>query len=228
MVDDDAVPQPGWFVALVKPFEESGDVVGVEGRVVPSGEDFGPLGMSPVNQEGGVFLTCNIAYRHDVLLKIGGFDEGFPFPAFEDTDLAAAAAQHGRIMWAPDAEVHHPRRRWTLQRALREIRFNRALLRYARRYNAMGWEGRPTHFPVARTVWSAVVTLPAGRVLNGLKSISRYPAESAEYIGIAAAQGLAASVLIWPEVLKAGRGPVPPRQSSLLANAASTSPAPTT
>jgi hypothetical protein len=199
-------------------------VVGVEGKVVPSGEDYGPLGMSPVNQEGGVFLTCNIAYRRDVLLRIGGFDEGFPFPAFEDTDLASAVASYGPIVWAPDAEVHHPRRRWTLQRALREIRFNRALLRYARRYKAMGWEGRRTQFPVARTVWSAVVALPAGRVLRGFKSIPRYPAESVEYIGIAAAQGLAASVLIWPEVLAAGRGPVPPRQSSLFASAAATSP----
>ena len=214
MVDDDAVPEPGWLRALLRPFETPG-VVGAEGRVVPSGDDYGPLGMSPVNERGGVYLTCNMAYRRDVLLRVGGFDEGFPFPAFEDTDLAAAVRRHGRIAWAPDAVVHHPRRRWTLARALREVRFYGALLRYARRHRALGWEDRPTRHPVARTIWSATVAVPAGRVIKGLAAFPRHPQASLRYMGIALAQAAGAALWIWGPALRAARSAVPPRLTSL-------------
>ena len=221
MVDDDAVPQERWFMELIKPFENQNDVIGVEGKVVPSGEDHGPLGMSPVNDSGGVFLTCNIAYRRNILLKVGGFDEGFPFPAFEDTDLAAQMKKYGRIVWAPDAVVHHPRRRWSLKRALREIKFYKSLLRYARRYEAMGWEGRKTRHPICRTIWSAIIAMPIGRVLKGFKALKTYPIQSVEFIFISLAQGLAATLLIWPPVLEALRKPLAPRQSSLFTHSVS-------
>lgn len=215
MIDDDAVPQPGWFLSLVRPFESDDEIVGVEGKVVPTGVDYGPLGMSPVNLEGGVFLTCNIAYRRDALLRVGGFDEGFPYPACEDADLAAAISEYGRISWAPGAEVHHPRRRWSFQRAVREVRFFEAFLRYACRYGAMGWKERPTRFPVARTVWSAVVALPAGRVRKGIRMLPKYPRQATEFIGIAVGQAVVAAFLIWRPVIKAVLNPTPLRETSL-------------
>lgn len=214
MIDDDAIPLPGWFLALVRPFEDEPQVVGVEGKVVPVGDDHGPLGMSPRNLEGGVYLTCNIAYRRDDLLAVGGFDEGFPFPAFEDTDLALMMEARGKLVWAPDAEVHHPRRRWSMKRALREVRFNRALLRFALRHRCLGWRDRPTAWPRLRIYVAAVVTLPIGRAISGLRWLGRDPMGALRYIGISLGQGVAASVMLLPDLI-ASIGPAPERVSSL-------------
>lgn len=218
MLDDDVVPHAGWLDAILEPFS-SPQVVAVEGKVIPiGGEHWGLLGMAPRNPEGGVYLTCNLAMRKSTLVAIGGFDEGFPYPAFEDTDLAMQAMQKGQIAWAPNAVVHHPRRQWTLARALREIRFNEALLRFALRYGCLGWEGRPTRWPRLRVLWSALISLPGGRILKGLRAFSAAPKSSCIYCTISAVQALAALVLIWPPMLRAGRAA--PRANGL-ANLAS-------
>ena len=206
MVDDDAVPQPGWLAAMLAPFADP-EVVGVEGKVQPvGGEGWGPLGMSPRNLQGGVFLTCNIAYRRPALLDVGGFDEGFPYPAFEDTDVAMQMRRLGRIAWAPDAVVHHPRRRWTLRRAVREIRFNEALTRFALRYGCLGWADRPTRHPRARIALAAIVTLPLGRLRKGFSCLRTTPGAALRFMAIAALQGWAAAALVWPAMAKGSRG----------------------
>jgi len=52
--------------------------------------------------------TCNIVYPRALLEAIDGFDEGFPAPAGEDTDLALRARAAGASMvGAPDARVYH-------------------------------------------------------------------------------------------------------------------------
>jgi cellulose synthase/poly-beta-1,6-N-acetylglucosamine synthase-like glycosyltransferase len=63
--------------------------------------------------------TYAAAYRRDVLLAAGGFDEGFPGAAVEDADLSyRLAAQGHRLIFNPHAIVyhHHPT---TLQSYLR-------------------------------------------------------------------------------------------------------------
>ena len=41
------------------------------------------------------FHTCNIAYPRALLERLGGFDESFPHPAAEDTELAWRALESG-------------------------------------------------------------------------------------------------------------------------------------
>ena len=213
MLDDDVVPLSGWLDALLFPFRDA-EVIGVEGRVIPvGGEEWGPLGMAPRNSGGGVYLTCNIAFRRGVLLEFGGFDEGFPYPAFEDTDLAMQALQRGSIAWAPNAIVEHPRRCWSLARAVREIRFNEALVRFAARYRCMGWIEKPTNWPRLRVAWSAIIALPVGRILRGLRDLPRTPVPAIRFCVIAALQGMLALALIWPPIVRGGRST--PRLSSL-------------
>ena len=203
MVDDDAIPQPAWLDAILAPFSDT-EVVGVEGKVVPvGGQGWGPLGTSPRNLSGGVYLTCNIAYRRDALLAVGGFDEGFPFPAFEDTDLAMQMKKLGRIAWAPDALVHHPRRKWSFRRAIYEIRFNEALTRFALRYRCLGWTDRPARSPFLAVAYSAVIALPLGRTLRGLRSFPNRPGPALHYTCIAACQGMVAAFLVWLAIRKA-------------------------
>jgi glycosyltransferase involved in cell wall biosynthesis len=202
-IDDDAIPQPGYLNAIYAPFANK-KVVGVEGKVVPvQCEDMGLLGMSPRNLEGGVYLTCNIAFRTEALKEIGGLDESFPYPAFEDVDLVEAIKPYGEIVWQPKAEVHHPCRRWSLQRAIREIRFNEPLLLFARRYGFLGWEQKKTNWPVLSIYLSAVIKMPAGRVWKGLKGwFGKRPLQALEYTYISAMQGLLASVLVIKPILK--------------------------
>jgi len=202
-IDDDAVPQPGYLEAIYAPFADP-EVVGVEGKVVPvEGESMGLLGMSPRNLDGGVYLTCNIAFRRAVLAAVGGLDESFPFPAFEDTDLAVAIESYGRIVWQPNAEVWHPRRRWSFKRAIRELKFNEPLVVFARRYGYLGWKDRPVHQVALQVYLSAVITLPLGRIIKGIKGVfSKYPLQAMEYAAIAFLQGLSASVLVITPIRK--------------------------
>jgi glycosyltransferase involved in cell wall biosynthesis len=110
MTDSDTLPARDWLAKLAEAFMQHPEAVGVEGQVYAQNEGaFGILGEGPTNREGGVYLTCNCAYRRDVLLKIGGFDETFPFPAYEDTELAARAKALGPIVWQPEAKVVPPR-----------------------------------------------------------------------------------------------------------------------
>lgn len=196
MVDDDAVPQDGWLAALLAPFDRP-EVVGVEGMVLPvGGEAWGPMGMSPSNLSGGVYLTCNCAYRRIDLLAVGGFDEGFRYPAFEDTDLAMQMLARGEVIWSPKSVVHHPRRRWSLQRAMRELKFNEALLRFTRRYKCLGWTDRPTKHPRIRILFASVFTLPIGRIFSALSKLRSHPLESLRFISICLLQAFAAVVVV--------------------------------
>ena len=79
----------------------------------PIGGSAGPLWDAPVCENGGVFLTAAIAYRRDLLLKVGGLDESFLRAACEDVDLAARLLPYGQIGFVPAAKVQHPRRRKT-------------------------------------------------------------------------------------------------------------------
>ncbi|EEG10435.1 glycosyl transferase, family 2 [Pseudogulbenkiania ferrooxidans 2002] len=49
---------------------------------------------------------CFMAVRTEVFRKIGGFDQRF-FMYLEDTDLSRRLAQHGRVVFYPDAVVKH-------------------------------------------------------------------------------------------------------------------------
>ena len=205
--DDDAIPQANYLDEIYKPFINSDNIVGVEGAVVPiEGETYGPLGMSPDNRSGKVYLTCNIAYRKSTLYKVGGMDESFRFPAFEDCDLAAAIECEGLIKWAPKAIVHHPRRCWSLSRAIREIKFNEPLILFARRYGYLGWPNRKTNIPWLKVYFASVFTLPIGRSIKALRNIRLYNLiSSSQYIAISLTQGAIASVKVIPAIIRGYR-----------------------
>ena len=107
--DDDTEPAPGWLAAAVAHLEAHPDHAGVEGRVESS--PFDPLrAVSLVSHGPGAYWTCNIAYRKELLERLRGFDEGFPYPHCEDLDLAYRVLRDGRIGYADDmAILHHAR-----------------------------------------------------------------------------------------------------------------------
>lgn len=66
---------------------------------------------SPINLNGGCFWSCNIAIEKNVFNILNGFDEGFPFPALEDTDFHTRLKKIAKTTFLSSAKVIHPWRR---------------------------------------------------------------------------------------------------------------------
>jgi GT2 family glycosyltransferase len=108
--DDDCLPAPGWVAALRRA-AGAGDAV-VQGRVEPvpaERQRMGPFTRTLwVQGAGPFFQTANVLYPRAVLERLGGFDEAFPAPAGEDTDLGWRAREAGvAVRYEPDALVWH-------------------------------------------------------------------------------------------------------------------------
>jgi len=115
--DSDCVPDHNWLQEMLTPFS-SPDVVGVKGayrtrQKEPAArfaqaefEDrYDLLQRSPAID---MVDTYSAAFKKDVFLEIGGFDENFPVANNEDTDLSyrLAAAGH-KLVFNPKAFVYH-------------------------------------------------------------------------------------------------------------------------
>ncbi|MCY0884340.1 MAG: glycosyltransferase family A protein [Firmicutes bacterium] len=130
--DADAVARPDWLAEGLAPFADPA-VVGVEGKVVDD------AGAPPTvfthqirNLYGGRFLTCNMFYRREAILAVGGFRSAFR----EDSDLAFSVLERGwRIVFAPRAVVDHPPRQAGWREQVAQAR--------KRRHDALLWRQHP-------------------------------------------------------------------------------------
>jgi glycosyltransferase involved in cell wall biosynthesis len=109
-IDDDCEASPAWLEQLVAMAGE--DEVALQGRTEPiprEADEVGPFSRTlSVTQLGPMYPTCNMAYPRALLERLGGFDESYPAPGGEDTDLALRAIELGaRIEFAESARVFH-------------------------------------------------------------------------------------------------------------------------
>jgi glycosyltransferase involved in cell wall biosynthesis len=106
--DDDCYPTPEWLASGLEAMEKSGVVVG---RTLPDPAQshlLGPFARTMRVEDARFFQTCNIFFRRDDLAAVGGFDEAFPTPAGEDTDLGFRVKDLGRtVAFSPEAAVFH-------------------------------------------------------------------------------------------------------------------------
>jgi GT2 family glycosyltransferase len=121
--DDDCRPSPRWLAELVRAAGRPG--VFVQGRTEPDPDERHLLGGLARSQliEGPTIAsqTCNMAYPRELLERLGGFDEGYGFPAAEDTDLGLRARAAGaEPVFSDAALVWHAVVPRHLSRALRE------------------------------------------------------------------------------------------------------------
>lgn len=128
-LDDDVVVCKEWLDEIAKPYAEE-NVGGVGGRVIPYGasecyvetrkHDVGKvfdnglvLGNFDIPSQGLVevdsFIGCNMSFKRDLLLKIGGFDENFVGTGYrDDTDLCVRVSKLGyRLLYNSNALVRH-------------------------------------------------------------------------------------------------------------------------
>jgi glycosyltransferase involved in cell wall biosynthesis len=202
MTDSDTLPQPGWLGKLREALGQHPEAVGVEGKVIADGEPFGILGVGPTNFSGGVYLTCNIACRRDALFKAGGLDESFPYPAYEDVELAAVMLELGPIVWEPDAVVIHPQRRETTRGTLKRLRHWKYLLIMGYRYGYFAWKQYPVkRYPRLHLAYLATVALPASKLLKATQQFIKVPKQAIELAWLGVVESVGALFWVLPQVL---------------------------
>ncbi len=143
-LDDDVVPTPGWYAALIADLARCAPADGGScGRIrVPR-----PAGRRPTDWERNVagleqarWATADLAYRRPVLAEVGGFDERFPRAYREDADLGLRVVAAGYRIRLGDRQVEHPVRPagWTVSVRLQRGNADDALMRalHGRRWRA--------------------------------------------------------------------------------------------
>lgn len=98
--DDDCRPPEDWLEDAVRACGEHPGAV-VQGPTLSDPDEQSSLS-APLYHSQHIpdpptpwAQTCNIAYPRELLKRLGGFDESFPAPASEDTDLALRAKAAG-------------------------------------------------------------------------------------------------------------------------------------
>lgn len=159
--DDDCVPAPDWLEQIADAFRRQPGLVGVGGyqdppqalvanNPVARADHVSRLrrwGQRAQQQQLGGYeipglATNNVAYRRDLLEKVGGFDETFPLAAGEDADLKLRMARQGPLLYLPLGVLHY--RVYTLR-----AQWQLALRRGVGAYHFESKHGRPpTHLRI--------------------------------------------------------------------------------
>jgi len=109
-LDDDCLPAGTYLSGYLAAIEAVR-----EGRIVLHGPTVSPgkpslLWEAPHNPDGDTLISCNFAIEKTHFLKIGGFEERFPF-SFEDMEFGARLFALGaKLIFVPEAAVEHPLR----------------------------------------------------------------------------------------------------------------------
>ena len=178
-IDSDVIVDCSAVRRLIEALDSHPDWQGAEAALHPMGGEKSILWDAPSSTEGGHYHTAAIAYRRDVLLAVGGFDEQFRLPACEDVELALRVLRHGPIGFAPEAKVWHPRRRVTYTTHWQWRLHWRYETVLALRYGVLSFPENPCGpFPRLRMMRAALVGMPCGRFIQALKAISRNPGDA--------------------------------------------------
>jgi GT2 family glycosyltransferase len=176
-IDSDVTCEPHFLLKLLRALELNKDWVAAEATVMPLTRISSPLLDAPV-AKGGVYVSAACAYRAEALGQVGGFDENFLLPACEDVDLAMRLLRLGKFGYVPEAAVYHRARRVTLQTHWRWRGHWRYETILAKRYGILAFPGHPAGpFPRLRVAMAAIVTLPAGRLIEGVKYVRNKPSQ---------------------------------------------------
>jgi O-antigen biosynthesis protein len=158
-LDDDARPDPAWLTYLVRAFATTRHAA-IGGPNIPPPDDTG-VAACVANAPGGpvhVLLTdteaehlpgCNMAFRREALLAVGGFDPRFRV-AGDDVDICWRLREQGMTLGFHAAAMVWHRRRGSVRRFWRQQRGYgkaEALLerKWPEKYNGPGhsmWAGR--------------------------------------------------------------------------------------
>lgn len=158
-IDDDAYPDPHWLRYMAYAFSTTGHAAIGGPNIAP--DDDGPIATAVANSPGGPIHVlvgddlaehipgCNMSFRKEALLAVGGFDPIFR-AAGDDVDLCWRIQHTGRtIGFHPSALVWHHRRNSLKAYWKQQVGYGKAeaLLenKWPEKYNSFGhvsWAGR--------------------------------------------------------------------------------------
>jgi len=120
--DGDCFPDKHWIEEGLAVLEKE-DFLGLEGKTYYESQsettvsDYNTRQFLP-----GEFMTCNIAYRKDILEKVNYFDPKFKY-GHEDRDLAYRVLELGKIGFCPQMLVAHQKKSLTVGSLFRRARW---------------------------------------------------------------------------------------------------------
>lgn len=116
-IDDDCLPDFDFIDSYMSYFREHPEARVAEG-VIYSDRPQRSLGEGcPQNLKGQCFWSCNLALLKEAFDTLGGFDEDFLYPAYEDLDLYRRIQKGGlEVAFVSTARVCHPWRKLTTWR----------------------------------------------------------------------------------------------------------------
>ncbi|MCV7098287.1 HAD-IIIA family hydrolase [Mycobacterium kubicae] len=175
-LDDDVLPHPTWksdVIADLQAAEKTGAVGSQATIEVPTTPTRQPTDdeRRTLRLAQARWITADMAYRRDMLVAIGGFDERFPRAYREDSDLAVRMVAAGGEIVRGRRRCTHPvaaTNWWASVRAQIGNRDNALLRRkYGRTWRTMIGEG-PGRMPAhTATTLAAALTLIAGIARRG-------------------------------------------------------------
>lgn len=135
-IDDDCTADPQWLASLQTAASRS-DALALEGAIHPVGDPEQDLAECPVNLNGGVFWSANIAVERGLFDAVGGFDASYSIAAHEDQDLFLRLGALTAIPFVREAVVFHPVRLLSLPDALSRVPARcRALAHHLRKHHS--------------------------------------------------------------------------------------------
>lgn len=141
--DDDCMPAPTWLEAIAQTLADPAQVAvhGPTRSSVPPIEPF--IHSIHISREHGV-ATANFAVRKEAFWHVGGFDETFTVPYFEDEDLSRRLqSAYGPPAWSEEVRVEHPPRTAKLGSMWRGAKFYYFLPYMQRKYAGYWAEAMP-------------------------------------------------------------------------------------
>jgi glycosyltransferase involved in cell wall biosynthesis len=107
--DDDCIIPSDWLKNIHDSFLYNDKMAGIEGKTISFIDEIHPLSHQVINAHPqGVFPTCNMSYRKQILERIGGFYYKFTHPHDEDIDLAWNALKYGDVVFNDSVVIMHP------------------------------------------------------------------------------------------------------------------------
>ncbi|MGE2713364.1 HAD-IIIA family hydrolase [Mycolicibacterium litorale] len=192
-VDDDVVPQPGWLAALAADLRGA-DAAGAAGTQavieVPAVDGRRATDDEKRTQRlaDARWITADMAYRRDVLVAVGGFDERFPRAYREDSDIALRITLQDNVITQGARRSTHPVARASLMSSVRAQIGNRdnALMRrkHGRRWRSAVGEGRgrlPAHTATTAAAAAAALTALTGHRRTAAAAAGAWAALTVEF-----------------------------------------------
>lgn len=131
--DSDCLVDKNWLKEMIKSFED-GQIIGVCGKIVSEPGKITPFTHYVLDESASDFVTCNVAYRKNVLQEINGFDEIFKH-GFDDTDLYMRAQEKGKLVSNKNAVVCHRALPWNFVKLVKRIKVEfMGQIRFCKKY----------------------------------------------------------------------------------------------